>query len=329
MDISKLLVDKSIEAFIVGVELYNKPTIKYRVEGFSFFICNAWELMLKAHIINLYGEKAIYYKDSEDRTITLELCVKKLFTDKQGALRKNIEKIIELRNTSTHFITEDYEYIYAPLFQACVMNFAEKIKEFHNKNITDYIAQNFLTLSVKNNFNTDEIKAKYSPNMVKKLLKEAEKINSEIIENNSEFAIQIQTHFFITKDKNKADIFVGVDKNSEHKMAVVKQLENPNNVYTYTTKDVIRLVNKKLKSKGIFLTKLKNGETIQAIFSMYDFNLFVNFYDIKNNPKFSFHYTDGGSRYTYSQAVVEFIADEIIKNPKTIIGDLKKNINKK
>ena len=184
-------------------------------------------------------------------------------------------------------------------------------------------------LSVKNNFNTDEIKAKYSPNMIKKLLKEAEKINSEIIENNSEFAIQIQTNFLITKDKNKADIFVGVDKNSEHKMAVVKQLENSNNVYTYTTKDVIRLVNKKLKSKGLFLTKLKNGEIVQAIFSMYDFNLFVNFYDIKNNSKFSFHYTVGGSRYTYSQAVVEFIADEIIKNPKTIIGDLKKNINKK
>ena len=111
-------------------------------------------------------------------------------------------------------------------------------------------------------------------------------------------------------------------------MTIVKQLENPNNVYTYTTKDVIRLVNKKLKSKGLFLTKLKNGEIIQAIFSMYDFNLFVNFYDIKNNPKFSFHYTVGGSRYTYSQAVVEFIADEIIKNPKTIIEDLKKNINK-
>ncbi|MCG6838999.1 hypothetical protein K5I18_07360 [Fusobacterium nucleatum] len=35
--------------------------------------------MLKVHIINLYGEKVIYYKDSEDRTITFELCVKKLF----------------------------------------------------------------------------------------------------------------------------------------------------------------------------------------------------------------------------------------------------------
>ena len=146
----------------MGLEIYNKPTIKYRVEGFSFFICNAWELMLKAHIINLYGEKNIYYKDSEERTITLELCIKKVFTDKHGALRKNIERIIELRNISTHFITEDYEYIYAPLFQACVVNYVEKIKEFHNKDITDYIAQNFLTLSVKiNNLDTNEIKGKY------------------------------------------------------------------------------------------------------------------------------------------------------------------------
>ena len=35
------LITKSQEAFILAIELYNKPTIKYRVEGFSFFICNA------------------------------------------------------------------------------------------------------------------------------------------------------------------------------------------------------------------------------------------------------------------------------------------------
>lgn len=30
------LLEKSIEAFIMGLEVYNKPTIKYRIEGFSF-----------------------------------------------------------------------------------------------------------------------------------------------------------------------------------------------------------------------------------------------------------------------------------------------------
>ena len=60
-NIKQRLTEKSIEAFIMGLEIYNKPTIKYRVEGFSFFICNAWELMLKAHMINKFGEDSIYY----------------------------------------------------------------------------------------------------------------------------------------------------------------------------------------------------------------------------------------------------------------------------
>jgi len=48
------LLEKSIEAFIMAIEIYNKPTIKYRVEGFSFFICNAWELMLKSYMIKMH-----------------------------------------------------------------------------------------------------------------------------------------------------------------------------------------------------------------------------------------------------------------------------------
>ena len=58
-NIAQRLVEKSIEAFIMGLEIYNKPTIKYRIEGFSFFITNAWELMLKAALINR-GE-SIYF----------------------------------------------------------------------------------------------------------------------------------------------------------------------------------------------------------------------------------------------------------------------------
>lgn len=69
------LVDKSIEAFIMGIEIYNKPTIKYRIEGFSFFVCNAWELMLKAELLNR-GEN-IYFKDMPDRTLSLSDVIKK------------------------------------------------------------------------------------------------------------------------------------------------------------------------------------------------------------------------------------------------------------
>ncbi len=62
IDEQRRLIEKSIEAFILSLEIYNKPTIKYRVEGFSFFIVNAWELMLKAEMLK--RGMSIYYKDN-------------------------------------------------------------------------------------------------------------------------------------------------------------------------------------------------------------------------------------------------------------------------
>lgn len=111
MTVQDRLIDKAKEAFVLAIEIYNKPSIRYRLEGFSFFICNAWELMLKAHMMNKFGEDSIYYHDKPNRTITLEKCVQKIFTNEKAPLRKNLEKVIELRNTSTHFITEEYEAV--------------------------------------------------------------------------------------------------------------------------------------------------------------------------------------------------------------------------
>lgn len=45
------MLEKSKEAFLLAIEIYNKPTIKYRLEGFAFFMCNAWELLLKSYIV--------------------------------------------------------------------------------------------------------------------------------------------------------------------------------------------------------------------------------------------------------------------------------------
>ncbi len=35
------LLEKSEEAYLMALEIINKPTINYRSEGFCFFICNA------------------------------------------------------------------------------------------------------------------------------------------------------------------------------------------------------------------------------------------------------------------------------------------------
>ncbi len=45
------LLGKSEEAYLMAIEIINKPTLSYRTEGFCFFIWNAWELLLKAYLI--------------------------------------------------------------------------------------------------------------------------------------------------------------------------------------------------------------------------------------------------------------------------------------
>jgi len=230
-DLSKKLVDKSVEAFILGLEIYNKPTIRYRIEGFSFFIINAWELMLKAKILN--DGNSIYYKGESNRTISMSDAIKKVYTDKNQPLRLNLEKILELRDTSTHFITEDYETVYAPFFQANVFNFVEQIKRFHQVDISKLISQNFLTLSVNvKTLTSNEIRATYTSEVAERLITARNEAEFTISESSSnDLYIPLRHDFYITKNPREADLLVGINNNSGSSIKIVKEVQNPNDKF--------------------------------------------------------------------------------------------------
>ena len=317
-EIKQKLVDKSIEAFIMGLEIYNKPTIKYRIEGFSFFICNAWELMLKAELLN--RNENIYYSDKSGRTLSLEPTIKKIYSDKNTRVRLNLEKIIELRNISTHFITEDYEAKYAPLFQACVLNFVNEIKRFHNIDISNYISQNFLTITANYEpLSNEQIRLKYPPEIAERFIQQSNQIDVLTQEYDSDkFAIPIKQNLYITKKKDEADFVIAMASESPNKVAIVKELKDPANTHKYAFNNVIAVVNNRLSKSNIKLG-YKNG------FNSYVLNLFIEFYDIKNDNKYSYKHSLGNSiSYTYSERLVDFIINEIKKNPDGFVESLKK-----
>lgn len=313
------LTEKSIEAFILGLEIYNKPTIKYRIEGFSFFIVNAWELMLKATLLQR-GE-SIYFPDKPDRTLSVENVIRKIYTDKNTRIRLNLEKIIDLRNISTHYITEDYEIKYAPLFQACVLNFVNEIQRFHNIDITKYIAQNFLTISARYEpLSNEEIKIKYSPEIAEKLIKQSNEIDVLSAEYNSDkFSINIKQNLYITKKKADADFVVGIDSHADTKISIVKDLKDPSDTHKYSYQNVITVVRERLKKKNIKLGYDRG-------FTQYVLSLIIDFYDIKQNPKYAYEHIIGRQHsFTYSQQFVDFIISEIEKNPINFVESLKKS----
>jgi len=319
-DLIKKLLEKSREAFLMAIEVYNKPTIRYRVEGFSMFICNAWELLLKAKMISSDGEKSIYYKDNPERTLSLENCIAKVFTNQKTPLRINLEKIIELRNTSTHFITEEYEMVYVPLFQACVFNYTEKIHDFFGIDMSQYVPQNFLTLTVSlRPLDIEEIRAKYPQEIADRLIKmssEIQKISTE--ENNAAFAVRIEHYHYITKDKDKASSTIRIDKNSETNGVILREVQDPNNVYSYNAKRCIEQINRRLAKAGI-----------PVKLNRYYFQLFVEYYGIKNNPKLCYCYRiTKQSLYSYSMATIDMITSEIEKDPENILRVLKEKSKK-
>lgn len=317
------LLEKSKEAFCLAIEIYNKPTIKYRVEGFAMFICNAWELMLKAHMIKAFGSESIYYKDNKNRTITLENCIQKVFTNNKDPLRLNLEKIIELRNTSTHFITEEYEMVYVPLFQACIFNFNEKMMSFHNIDMSTIIPQNFLTLSVSMKaLDESEIIAKYPEEIASKILNVKNNID-DLTSNtgNAKLAIRIDHYHYITKNKDQATSFVKIDNTADASVKIIKELKDPNNTHGLTSKMCISKICDRLSKDNI--TLFYNGNVTK--FNSFHFTNFCKYFGIKQNEKFCYiHKQFSFPQYSYSLQAVEFIVCELEKDPKNILNNIKK-----
>lgn len=274
--------------------------------------------MLKAELLN--QNENIYYSDKATRTLSLEPTIKKIYSDKNTRIRLNLEKIIELRNISTHFITEHYEAKYAPLFQACVLNFVNEIKRFHNIDISKYIAQNFLTIATNYELlSNEQIRLKYPPEIAERFIQQSNQIDVLTKEYDSDkFAIPIKQNLYITKKKDEADFFVTMASKSSNKVAIIKELKDPASTHKYTFNNVITVVNSRLSKSNIKLGYKKG-------FNSYVLNLFIEFYDIKNNIKYSYKHSLGNSTsYTYSERLVNFIIEEIKKNPDGFVESLKR-----
>lgn len=322
------LLDKAKEAFVLAIEIYNKPTIRYRLEGFSFFICNAWELMLKAHLIKRDGEASIYYRDKPERTISLIDCINKVFTNAKSPIHQNLIKISELRNTSTHFITEEYEMVYIPLLQACVFNFVEKMMEFHNVDMSEIIPENFITLSVRTGaLEESVIRGKYPHQIAERLISTQQTLSEAVKESNSKFAIRVEHYYYNTKDPAQATETYHIAKEAEEGARVIRELKDPNTTHKFTAKSLIAEINKRIAKSGITLVDHK-GVATQTEINRYDLQLFLRYFGLKQDERYCYVHTVGPTTYSYSMQAVDYIFNEIKKNPETILRDLKERLNK-
>lgn len=251
--ISRQLIDKSQEAIILALETYNKPTIKYRIEGFCFFYTNAWELILKAKIIeDNKSENSIYYKKVKGqvrKSLSLRDCLNKIFINENDPIRTNIETVADIRDSATHFIIEELESIYSGLFQAGILNYVDKLNEWFDGCITDKCSPALMTLvGDSKDIDPIKIKKKYGPTILEFV--EAQMIELNKRENkigNSKFRIPVEYKLVLTKVEGDADIKLTASTEGAKSALVVEVAKNPNKTHPNLMKHILAKVSKKLK----------------------------------------------------------------------------------
>lgn len=331
----KRLLDKCQEAFLLAIELYNRPTIQYHVEDCAFFLCNAWELMLKAYLIERDGAQSIYYPKHAERTLSLEDCLRRVYTNENDPLRKNMEKAIDLRNTSTHFVVPEYETFYAPILQACVENFDEQLRRLHGIEICDRIPENHLVLSVRRTpIKEEECRARYTKNDLQKMMKTMDGILAEEdVLQNRRFACTYVTELRSTK-RGDADFTFRLSKDGETPAAVIKSVVMAKDKYPYRPGKVVEEINARIERTGLVL--LQGGQNTRGrtksgkAFSMYHFGLFESIYSMKGDERYSADAAmkDEQPAYIYSQQAVDLIWNKLQENPEGIIDRLREELKK-
>lgn len=139
---------------------------------------------------------------------------------------------------STHFITEEYEHIYIPLFQSCVLNYLNKMLEFFSRDVTERIPANFLNLSVKlANPSEEEIQARYPKQIAERLL-HSQRMVAELIPaiGNPKYAVMIRHDYYLTKRADLATACISIAKSAEQAAFIIKEAKDMQNVSPYTRK---------------------------------------------------------------------------------------------
>lgn len=112
------LIKRSLNAFTVALEVYNRPSLENRVEAFAIMMTNAWELLLKSQILKAKGFDSLI--DQEGKSIPISEAINFKY-QKDSADKGNLNQQISLRNDAIHLLLPEIQPQLSRLFQSTVL----------------------------------------------------------------------------------------------------------------------------------------------------------------------------------------------------------------
>lgn len=278
--LTKTLLSKSHESFLVSLELFNKPASGYRVESFCLLFSNAWELALKASLFESSNgsKKSIFIKKKRGekrKTITLNQALAHHF-ESNDPVRKNIEYISELRNEAAHLIIEELEPYFSRVFQSGVINYIEFINTKFSIDIIEKLNPGFISLvsQEKDIKNISLLKQKITKEDLNSIKSWLDRF-SELEKMGHKATIPLTYRVAIVNHPNQADIVLSNAKTgysgSVMPGIIIEKTKDHDVTHPYTANEALAKINGILK--------------IQPVLTSYDFQAFCYHKNIKKTKK--------------------------------------------
>lgn len=307
------LRDNAKSAMMAAIEIYNKPTFKYRDECVVILLVNAWELLLKA-LLSKHDQSIFYPKKRNEPYKTLSWQnafgrAEAFFPKSIQALpvRRNLELLGTYRDNSVHFYNADgFGLLIYALSQTCIKNFRDLLEEGFGVKLEDEINWQIMPLGIKQpidviSYISPKGSAKENKGMaVKQFLSELARATDEVKTSGKDTG-RLLTVFNVKLESVKkigdADVVVGVEKAEESSgpLAIVKH-QDPNITHPLRQKDIVGT-----KEKPGIIVDL-HGTT----FTAHTFQALAWKYKLKEKPEYCWEAQEGVLT-RYSRDVVAWI----------------------
>lgn len=301
------LVEKSVDAYVLALETINRLSIKYRVESFTHLICNAWELLLKARVMDVQNSRdAIYYKTKRGepkRTISLRDALMKAIPNEKEPLRRNLEVIADLRDEAMHFVISEVPNDILLLFQACVINYHRKLSEWFDLSLSDRVSVGMMTIVYdlspgSFDLGSPAIKRRLGKDVAAYLARVQKQIQNEFgaLDRSSEYSIGVEYKLVLTKKPGDADIVLS--SGDKGKSATVVQIaKDPSISHPHRQKELL-----------LALVTALNG---LAAANQHDIQSVNKAHAVKKRADWFYQGKVVGSPSQYSQAFVDWLVERV------------------
>lgn len=333
--LAKALLRKSRDNMLLALELYNRPSLENRMDGFVMCFCTAWEQLLKAMIIEKNGESTIFKKLKKNgikETISLREAINLIFSD-GNKVKANLEKIVFFRDQAVHLLMPEIQGIASRLFQSGVLNYSAKFEEFSEQSFLNSSHTGMISLVGDFKYPPVSVLKTNYGDVATEILTLAESLAEDVKNTDDiEFAIPLNVKLVFAKDGDIDGQSITLAKAEDgmeglKKALIVHKPIDREKSHPYLESTAIKKLNGRLKeqcSEEALITFLvarckKSGK---PIINQHCFRAIVDKLKVKSANNEYHHKNCNPELHYYSDAFIDLVVKKVIDG-KNFIANAK------